>query len=263
VRGLVELRLPPDDLTADNVVRLSVEPPPRPVFLGRLAPSVERALAALGFPEGIQGREDAPVPAGSKLVVACGAWPRAAPPGGFALVLDPPEGRLGGVEAGKGVAPAEARLGEGDPDFFPGAGGYSFRISSARALAARPGDQLLLGTAEQPLAVLAAGGSACVLAFDPEATEWVKHASFPVFLARLTEKVPALRSLRWAAKPTGLLSEEETACRVAGKEVRRVGPALAPPAARGRELAPWLFALALLLLAGEWWLVTRIKAPAA
>jgi hypothetical protein len=251
--GQVELRLPPDDLEADNVVRLSAEPPPRPVFVGRPAPSFARALQALGFAEASASSAGAGTRAG--LTVSCGLWPRTAP--GFTLVIDPPVGELSGITAEDQTFPAEIRLGEGDPGLFPGAAGFSFRAPSVRKLKAG-GGRVLLGAAEGPAIVLSADGSTCVLAFDPEATEWVKHESFPVFLARLAERAGAFGTLCRGIRPEGLLSDEETACRVAGREIREVGAAgRALPVSGGRPLAPWLFALALALLAAEWWLASR------
>jgi hypothetical protein len=130
-------------------------------------------------------------------------------------------------------------------------------IPEARKLSVAPGDQVLLGSPEQPLVTLAADGSRCTLAFEPDATEWVKHPSFPVFFARLAERVPLLAEMMTSVRPKGLLNEEETACRVAGREIRRTGPEAAAAAGRHMELAPWLFAIATLLLAVEWWVVLR------
>jgi len=252
----IELRLPSDDLEADNVVRLSAEPPPRPVFAGRPAPSFARALRALGFAEPAASATEAAAPVG--LLVACGQWPRAG--GRFTFVIDPPAGEWSGVRAGGEAAPAELRLGDGDPDFFPGAGALSFHAASVRKLEAR-GGRVLLGTPERPQIVLSADGSACVLGFDPEATEWVKHASFPVFLARLAESSDRLRALGRATGPEGVLSDGETSCRVAGREIRKAASAPRPLSVTGdRALAPWLFALALLLLAAEWRLAARLQA---
>ncbi len=258
--GRVELRLPPDDLEADNVVRLSAEPPPRPFLLGRPSPALERALTALGFPEGTRAPDGRRPPAGAGLVVASGRWPESVPTGGFALVVAPPPGSLAGIEALDSQSPDRASPGESEPDFFPGIGDYSFAVPSARALRCGAGSRIILGTAERPLAVLSADGSVCVLAFDPETTDWIKHGSFPIFVARLAERVPALRRLRQSARPEGLLSEDETSCRVGGRE--RLAPASENahlrPSAR-MNLAPWLFALALILLAAEWRLASGRK----
>ena len=54
-----------------------------------------------------------------------------------------------------------------------------------------------------------------------------------------------------------LLNDEETACRLAGRDVRRVRPAGKPRLEKRTGLASWLFALALVALTVEWLLAWR------
>lgn len=251
--GALELRLPADDLAADNRAVLALGPGKVAAVGPRQAKSVENALRAAGFAEPERPAPGAPAPPDARLVLSCGAWPREASPGAFALVVDPPAGEFAGFTALEETGSARPRLAEGRPEYFPRAGGYAFRVSAARRLALPPGGETLLGEADRPL--IARAGGACVLAFDPDATEWVKHASFPVFVARLAERAGLLPAA--AALP----GEGETACRAAGPE--RLGgapsgrPAKSALGAR-TPLAPWLFALALAALVAEW-LVSRAK----
>ncbi len=302
--GFITLSLGPDDLAADNVARLSARPAPRPAVLkapGRSTARTEKALAALGFPAPLAVSSGKPPP-DARLIVACGLWPKKVPTGGFVITIDPPAGELAGVKAGEKAGPATARLGLGDADYFRHAGGFELNIDVARELDAGIGGKKLLADGDRPLVALSADGSACVLAFDPEKTKWVKHPSFPVFFARLAENVPVLRAMRRVYYRTGervpgalggrvtapggrtvgpgelldeaglyrvngeaafaanLLNEEETACRVAGREVRRLRPPGEERVEKRTSLTAWFFALALVALAAEWFLVWRGRA---
>jgi len=290
----------PDTLAADDFVTLGVSPEPQPVAApagGRSVERIARAFSALGFPGAVEvapGRE-AP---GARLLFTCGRWPKSVAAGSFAIVCDPPPGALPalGIRAGTGRGPATAELG-GD-EYFPHAGGFRFDIDSACELRLAPGAEPILADGQRTLIALSAGGRACVLAFDPEETGWIKHASFPVFFERLVARVPALAAMRRASFRTGekapggfagrltapdgrtvrpgellrqtglyrsgreaafavnLLSEVETACASGGREVRRVLP-VRPRLEKSTPLAPWLFALALVCLAAEWFLAWR------
>ncbi len=289
-----------DDLAADNLVTLGVRPEPQPVAApakGRSVTRIARAFSALGFPNAVQvapGRDASD----ARLLLVCARWPKSVPAEAFAVICAPPEGAIDalGVRAGAKTFPATAEL-AGD-QYFPHAGGFSFDIGAARELTLAPGAEALLADGDRTLIALSADKRACVLAFDPEKTEWVKHASFPVFFERLVARVPALAAMRRASFRTGekvpsgfsgrmtapsgrtvrpgepleetgrykagkreifavnLLSEVETACAARGNEVRRVLP-VAPRIEKRTPLAPWLFALAILCLAAEWFLAWR------
>ncbi len=299
--GFITLSLGTDDLAADNVVRLSARPAPRPAVLkapGRSTARTEKALSALGFPAPLAVASGEP-PADARLVVTCGLWPEKVPAGGFVIVIDPPAGELAGVKVAETAGPARARLGLGDADYFRHAGSFEFGVETARGLDPGAGGRKLLADGDRPLVALSADGSVCVLAFDPEKTSWVKHPSFPFFFAKLAEKLPALRAMRRVYYLTGervpgalggrvtapsgrtvgadelleeagiykvngraafaanLLNEEETACRLAGRDARRLRPPGEERVEKRTPLTPWLFALAVLALAVEWFLVWR------
>jgi hypothetical protein len=288
----------PDALAADDNAWLAAAPEPVPALAldpGRSAARTVRALAALGFPE--------PRPAvpgeTARFVVAVGLWPARVPDDGFALVIDPGEGVLAGVQVTGQAGPGRARA---EGELFPHAGGFEFSVPAARTVDPGSGGVAVLASEPggQALAALSADRRVCVLAFDPESTGWVGHPSFPVFFARLAAACPPLAAMQRGAYLTGapcpaglagplqapggrtvlpgeplteaglysgaggpvlaanLLSPEESACAVAGGELRRSASAGSSVSASAtRSIAPWLFAAALLLLAAEWAAVKR------
>jgi hypothetical protein len=309
VRGFVELKLKRaagnDDLLLDNRVLLRAASEPRPVLLlapGRSLAKTERAFSALGFPPAVQAAGGR-LPRGARLILACGLWPAAVPAGGFAVIVDPPEGGIAGtgVRAAAEVAAARAELSGGE--YFPHAGDFALEVAGARKLVLSEGARALLAGVDGggALIALSAKRRACVLAFDPESTrpKWTGHGSFPVFFERLVARLPALAAMRRSYYRTGekapagfsgrltapggrtvrpgdvleeaglyraggkpafavnLLSEDETSCRVTGREKRSVARWMGASSASRTPLAPWLFALALLCLAAEWWLAWR------
>jgi Aerotolerance regulator N-terminal/von Willebrand factor type A domain len=224
----LELKLSPatDDLISDNRVDVSLRPEPRPVVVapkGRSLIRTEKAFAALGFPTAVRV-EPGEIPDDARLVLSLGQWPERVPANGFTAVIDPPKGMLpgSGIQATEKVGAADVELAGGE--YFPHAGGLKFSIDAARELVLAPGAEALLKDGSRVLIALSVDKRALVLAFDPEKTEWVKHASFPVFFERLVAGVPALSNMRRTAFRTGEKAPSGFSGRLTAPSGRTVQP---------------------------------------
>ena len=199
----VEARiLAEDSLPADNIAHAAREPEPalRVLLVGESNAFIEKALGIHPGVEIVRGGE--PGAGGGELeyglIVYIGASP-AAEPRCPAVVIAPPEPfgnvRLGAELAGPQAAPVTGGelFGEGDL--------ADLRIASARALA---GPAKVLAAAEGGALAVQDGSTICIgFGLTAGNTNWMLQPSFPIFWARLIEKLGAARRPQIVFRRTG------------------------------------------------------------
>lgn len=191
--GTLELLLPDDAASADNVYRLELldtEPEVRVLQVGPENPVLRRALLAAGAAVVEQEPEATDETEAIDLVIASGAQ-SAALPATASLIFSAP-----GTMTTDGLAPITAASGP----LTDGVDISTLKLTLANVLEPAAGDTVLLESPAGPLALVrhTPAGVQVSLGFEPTEGNWHTAPSFPVFIANVLDLVVPQRGARTA-----------------------------------------------------------------
>lgn len=200
--GVIELRLPPDALEADNRAFFVLRDQPRSLrvlHLGQANPVLERALKAIA---GLEVSNAAALPADSQLydLVVVDKIKLGEAPKTNTLWIEPPnQTRL--------PDPYPTRWLEDHP-LSQGVNWASLEVQTAQKIPRQTGAEVLLEATESPLvqAQTTPFGRQVWLAFDPSQSNWPRQPSFPVFISNLVHWIePSVGSALVPSCQVGIL----------------------------------------------------------
>ncbi|MEK8022680.1 MAG: VWA domain-containing protein [Candidatus Hydrogenedentota bacterium] len=254
----IRVELDHDDvLPEDNIAEISFHPeqPLRVALVGARDGYLAQALTIL---EDVRVAQFDPGAFKSDTSFDLAFWEHGGPEAeyhGLHCVFDPPEGRFG---AGSRVEKPRIISWRKTSGPFAACNLHGLYADGARVFPPEPSREVLALSSDGPISVMTTStrdGTAVVLGFSLDESDFPFRVAFPIFLRNLLRMSQARRSLDDARITAA--SEANLAVPDSNHRAKPVKPAGVSSREISLELWPWFAALALLALVVEWWVYHR------